>query len=180
MDLVTINNFAGGFQNFILAFSQTNFFAVIKFLLGIYAVVVLADIFLLLIQRGLSGDIRDTRFGMNIPKEFVTGKNKLKKNWEKIRARLEVGNESAWKVAIIEADNLVDDLITRMGYPGENMGERLAGINPGQIENIEELKIAHEVRNRIIHEKDFRVEKEKAQEILGCYENFLKYFKALE
>lgn len=156
------------------------FFSVIKFLLGIYAVVVFADIILLLTQRGLSGDIRDTIFGMNIPAELVTRKGKLRKKWDKIKGKMEVSNESAWKVAIIEADNLIDDLIKRMGYKGENMGERLAGINPGQIENIEELKKAHETRNRLIHEEDFKLDKETAEKVLGYYENFLRYFEALE
>lgn len=163
----------GGFYN-------STFFSVVKFLLGIYAVVIFADIILLLIQRGLSSDIRYTVFGMNIPTELVSRKGKLRKKWDKIKRKTEAKNESEWKVAIIEADNLIDDLIRRMEYKGENMGERLAGINPGQIENIEELKKAHEMRNRIIHEEGFKLDKKTTEEILGYYENFLKYFKALE
>ena len=89
-------------------------------------------------------------------------------------------NESAWKVAIIEADNLIDDLIRRMGYKGENLSARLEGINPGQIENIDELRKAHEMRNRIIHEEGFKLDKKTAEETLGYYENFLRYFEVFE
>jgi len=165
----------------ILAIYNSAFFSVVKFLLGIYAVVLLADIVLLLIQRGLSGDVRDTKLGMDVPPEMINKKSKLLKKWDKITANITSDNESLWKVAIIEADNIIDDLIRRMGYKqGENMSERLAAINPGQIDNIEELRRAHDVRNRIIHEENFKLDKKQATEIIGYYENFLKYFEVLE
>ena len=177
MDIFSILN---SLIQWIASFYDSAFFAVIKFLLGIYAVVVLADIVLLLIQRGLGGDIRDTLLGMNVPPELTTKRKSLAKKWEKIREKMKTDSESTWKVAIIEADNIIDDLIARMKYSGENMGERLAGINPGQIENIEELRHAHETRNRIIHEDDFKLTRELADETMGYYENFLRYFEVLD
>lgn len=154
-------------------------FSLIKFLLGIYAVVLLVDIVLMLIQRGLSGDIRETLFGMNIPKELASKQPKFLKKWNSIKSRLSGDNESEYKVAIIEADNIVDDLIARMGYAGNDFGERLEGINPGQIENIEHLKEAHQVRNRIIHDEKFSITKEEAKRIVGYFEEFLEYFQAI-
>ena len=171
-----LNSFIG----IILAIYNSAFFAVVEFLLGIYAVVLLADIILMLIQRGVSGDMRDTKLGMDVPPEMINKKSKLLKKWNKITANIKSDNESLWKVAIIEADNIIDDLIARMKYPGANMSERLDGINPGQIENIEELKRAHEMRNRIIHEEDFKLDKKQAEEAISYYENFLRYFEVLE
>jgi len=163
----------------ILGFYNSTFFGIVKFILGIYAMVVLADIVLLLIQRGLSGDLRETLMGVNIPPEFVNKKGKLRKKWNKIREGIKSSEEDNWKIAIIEADEIIDDLIRRMGYAGENMGERLAEINPGQIENIEELKKAHETRNQIIHDEAFELTKEQAEETIRYFENFLKYFDVL-
>ncbi|HAT74132.1 MAG: hypothetical protein US30_C0006G0029 [Candidatus Moranbacteria bacterium GW2011_GWF2_36_839] len=163
----------------IIGFYNSTFFSIVKFILGIYAMVVLADIVLLLIQRGLSGDLRETSFGMNVPPELVGKKGKLRKKWNKIREGIKSSEEANWKIAIIEADEIIDDLIRRMGYAGENMGERLAEITPGQIENIEELKRAHETRNQIIHDEAFKLTKEQAEETLGYFENFLKYFEVL-
>ncbi len=163
----------------ISAIYNSAFFSVVEFLLGIYAVVLLADIILLLVQRGLSGDVRDTKLGMDVPAEMITKKGKLRKKWDKITANLQSNNESLWKVAVIEGDNIIEDLIRRMKYKGENMTELLDGINPGQIDNIEELRHAHTVRNRIIHEEDFKLDKSQAEEIIGYYENFLKYFEIL-
>lgn len=166
-------------QSFGVEFVDSFTFSLIKFFFGIYAVVLFVDIILLLFQRSVLGDIRETFLGMNIPAELVNKKGKLRKKWDGVMARMKSGNESEYKVAVIEADNIIDDLIARMKYPGENFGERLEGINPGQIENIEEIKIAHEVRNRIIHDESFALTKEEAEKVIGYYEEFLRYFQAL-
>lgn len=151
-------------------------FSVIKIFLEIYAVILIVNIALLLKQRGLGGDLRDTLLGMNIPSELVSKKGKLRAKWEKARAKLKSKNESDCKVAIIEADKIIDDLIKRMGYAGENFGERLNNITPGQIENIEDLKKAHEIRNRIIHDESFVLTKEEAKKTMDYFEDFLKFF----
>lgn len=162
------------------AFYTSLTFAAIKLFLEIYVLVMFIDLILLLKQRGLGGDIRDTLVGMNIPPELGNKKNKLRAKWEKVRVKLKSKNESDYKVAIIEADNIIDDLIARMNYKGENMGERLDNITPGQIENIEDLRKAHEVRNRIIHDESFVITKEEAEKTFEYYEDFLKFFMVLD
>lgn len=164
----------------IVAFYNSTFFSIIKFILGIYAAVIFADIVLMSIQRGLSGDLRETLYGMNMPPELTKKKGKLKKNWnKKIIEKLKSSRETDWKIAIIEADEIIDDLLDRLGYSGENMGERLKEVSSNQIENIDELRQAHEFKNRIVHEDDLELTKEKTEEIIGYYENFLKYFEVL-
>lgn len=155
-------------------------FSVVKFFLEIYVLTLFFDILLLVKQRAFSGDLRDTIIGMDVPPELVTKKGKLRVRWERVRKRMRSENQSDYKVAIIEGDNIIDDLIARMGYKGENFAERLDNINSGQIENIEELRLAHEVRNRIIHDENFILNKEEAQKVLGYFEEFLRYFQVLD
>jgi hypothetical protein len=175
------------FSNFVLALSgeivdfyNSGTFAVIKFILGIYTIVLIIDIVLLLFHRGLGIDIRENFLGVNIPKEFVKKKGKLKANWGKILERLESENVSEYKVAVIEADNLIDDLIKRMGYKGENMSERMMAIPAGHIDNLDKIKEAHEVRNRIIHEENFTLSKEEAKKILDNFAHLLHIFEVLD
>jgi hypothetical protein len=155
-------------------------FFVLKIFLEIYVLVLFFDMLLLIKQRAFRGDFLDTIIGMNVPPELVTKKGKLRAKWDKVRAKMQSGNQSDYKVAIIEGDNIIDDLIARMGYKGENFSERLDNINPGQIENIEELRLAHEMRNRIIHDESLVLTKEEAQKTLGYFEEFLRYFQVLE
>ena len=127
----------------------------------------------------MGGNIRETIVGMNIPRELTTKKNKMRARWDEVVMRLRSANESEYKVAIIEADNIIDDLVRNMGYPGDNMGERMNNIPEGQLESLDELKKAHEIRNRIIHEENFQVSRGYAKEILKKYETFLEEFEVL-
>ncbi|MFA5962314.1 MAG: hypothetical protein WC848_06545 [Parcubacteria group bacterium] len=177
---VLLENFSSGLIALAKAFSTSMTFAAIKLFLEVYVIVMFVDLVLMLKQRGLGADIRDTLVGMNIPSEFGNRKNKLRAKWAKVRVRLESKNESEYKVAIIEADNIIDNLVARMNYKGTNLTERLDSITPGQIENIEDLRKAHEIRNRIIHDETFVLTKAEAEKIFGYYEDFLRFFMVLD
>lgn len=177
MGTATIYNL---FINDALNFYHSTTFLVIKYVIGIYVLVVFADIVLMLIQRGIGGNMRQILYGMNLPPEITTKKIKMKARWDKIRKKLASGNEAEYKVAIIEADNAIDDLIRRMGYKGENMLERLQDIPAGQLDKLDEIKDAHEIRNRIIHEEKFKVSRKDANEVLAKYEHFLRHFEVLD
>lgn len=163
----------------ILNFYHSAAFSIIKFLLGVYLSVIIINIILLLAQR-LQGDLRVFVSGADIPPELTVKKGKLRKRWEKIRAKLESENESEYKVAVIQADCIAGEIIEGIGYAGGNTGERLRNILPGQVENLEGLRQAHETRNRIIHEEGFQIGKDEAERILEIYESFLREMQALD
>lgn len=158
-------------MEFLIEAYNAPFFMVIKFFLVIYITVLLVDIILLLILRGLGGDIRTAIKGMDMP---TVSKSKALKKWQDIKNRLESENVSQCKAAILEADRIADDILSKVGYKGSNMAERLEQVKLGQLENIEELKKAHEIRNRIIYEKDFMIDKKTARDTIKIYENLLK------
>jgi len=170
------NNFIQGIANFF----HSSVFQIFEVLAAIYVAILFVDVILLIIQRGPGKNWRQMRYGMNIPSELLSKKDKMKEQWNKIKKRLESENESEYKVAIIEADNIIDDLIKRMGYKGENMGERLANIPEGQLVELGEMKEAHEIRNRIIHEEDFKIDRGFAKEVLKKYEHLLHHFEVLD
>ncbi len=147
------------------------FFTVVKFFLVIYITVLLVDIILILVLRGVGADLRTAIKGMDMPAD---SKTKALKKWQSIKNRLESDNISQYKAAILEADRIVDDILSKVGYKGNNLAERLEQVNPGQLENMERLKKAHKIRNRIIYEKDFSIDKKTAGETLEIYENLLK------
>lgn len=173
--------FLSKFYATMTALSNTAVFFVIKVLLGIYVVVLLADLILLLIQRGLGNVFREGfTIGMNVPSELTTRKKKTKSRWEAIKKRLENQEEKEFKIAIIEADGMIGDLVKRMGYQGENLGEIFKNIPEAQVESIAKVKKAHEIKNRIIHDESFPVSLELAREILGYFEEFLDEFEVFD
>jgi len=147
------------------------FFTVIKFFLVVYITVLLVDTILLLILRGVGANLRQAIKGMDMP---AVSKNKALKNWQAIKNRLKSENSSQYKAAILEADKIADDILSKVGYKGKNIAERLEQVKPGQLENVEDLRSAHEVRNRIIYEKDFTIDEKGAENIIKIYENLLK------
>jgi hypothetical protein len=144
-------------------------FAFIKFFLFAYSIVLLADIVMMLILRGVSSDLKKTLYGTDRP--FLS-RSVMLKRWEKIAVRLESGNPSQYKVAILEADALADEILLGIGYNGSNMTERLSSIQEGQLETKSLLEDAHAIRNRIVHEKDFVIERDETERLLGEYREF--------
>jgi len=99
---------------------------------------------------------------------------RLAKRWEKIIKRLETGIESEYKLAIIEADGMLDDILKTVGYTGETIGDRLAQLTTETLANIEQVKEAHKIRSSIIHDPDYRLTLDKARSILAIYKKAMK------
>lgn len=96
------------------------------------------------------------------------------KQWLKITKRLETGREADYKLALLEADNLLDEILNKIGYKGESLGEKLKQLDPGTLPNLEEVWQAHKVRNNIVHDPDYRLSLEKAKKVMGIYEQALR------
>ena len=173
MDIATIITIIGsGFNSFM----NSAFFAFIKFLIGFYVIVLFVDLILLLIVRGLSGDLEKTIKGTTMP---IASRKRMRKIWDKIEERIKTNSLAQYKVAILEADSLVDEILLKIGYQGDNMGERLENVDSKQIDEFDELKKAHQVRNKIIYDKNFVVNKEKAEKTIRPYRDFLENFEII-
>lgn len=110
-------------------------------------------------------------------KEILTYKpylfKKYTKEWEEIKKRLEIGLESEAKLAIIEADSLLDKALKNLGYPGENLDERLEKLTPEIILNLKEVKEAHKVYSDIIHDPSYKLDLAEAKRIISIFEKTL-------
>ena len=98
-----------------------------------------------------------------------------KDKWDEIQKKIDSDNSSDWKMAIIEADSLLDKILGKIGYRGENLGEKLKNIESSDFNNLQIVWEAHKIRNRIAHEGDtFQITKEEAKETLEKYQKALK------
>lgn len=79
-------------------------------------------------------------------------------------------NPNDWKLAIIEADIILDEALKGRGYAGNSLGERLKSISTTQLSTLNEAWEAHKIRNRIAHEgADFVLTKRIAEETIDRY-----------
>ena len=103
----------------------------------------------------------------------------LKEHWQAILDHLNSVNESEWKLAVIEADKLIDDLLIQKGYRGESMAERLSLIDKKDLRSLELIWEAHKIRNRIAHQLNFKINRSEALRAISYYEEALKDLERL-
>lgn len=97
-----------------------------------------------------------------------------------ILEHLDSDNPNDWKLAIIEADIILDDILKQRGYAGNSLGERLKSITPQQLGSLNEAWEAHKVRNLIAHEgADFVLTQRKAEETISRYRRVFAEFGIL-
>ncbi len=107
------------------------------------------------------------------------GVGQISKEWEDVRKRLKSGQESEYKLAVIEADMMLNEILKKMGYEGETLGERLNGMTSVTFSNISEIKSSHNIRNDIIHDPDYRLKLEETERVIFSYETALSDLEAL-
>lgn len=94
----------------------------------------------------------------------------LRDRWNVILGLLDSSKESDWKLAVIEADKLVDDSLAKAGYAGATFGDRLSNIEPGMLLSLDGIWWAHKVRNRLAHEVDYFLRYTEARQAVGYFE----------
>lgn len=151
------------------------FLKIFAFSLSVFLVLFII-IILFKIRKGIKEEllsIAESVVDPGIPKK------ELDEKWQRIMRRLEKESESDFKMAVIEADNLFDDLLKKIGYQGDDMGERLKQITKAQLANIDELWDAHKMRNRIAHEPDFKLTKFQAERAVEIYQKAMEDLEAI-
>jgi len=96
--------------------------------------------------------------------------------WREIDALARAGG-SGFKVAVIDADKLLDKALRERGIKGTSMGERLK--NASYLKNIDAAWSAHKLRNRLVHEADAKFGPAEAKRALGGFKKTLKELGAL-
>lgn len=108
---------------------------------------------------------------------LVTGA--LRERWNEVVSHLDSAQEAQWKMAVMEADKLVDDAMARTGFAGETFGDRLTNIEPGMLVSLDGLWWAHKIRNRIAHEMDYFLRYTDARQAIGYYQQALEELQLL-
>ena len=104
----------------------------------------------------------------------------LTKRWKEILEKAEAAPPQSYTLAIIEADSFVDDILKKMGYPGDHMADRLLRIDTGDLQSLDGLWTAHRARNNLVHTPGYVMNERDAKKYLKDYEAFLREIEVLE
>ncbi len=102
------------------------------------------------------------------------GKYRQLKAWKNVVKRMKTNVSSNWKIAILEADHIMDEVIKGSGYRGATTDERFAQAEPNVFSNLDQLRAAHALRNRVMREPDYNLTKEEALQMLRVYQQAFK------
>lgn len=97
--------------------------------------------------------------------------------FERVLTRLHSEQESDWRLAVLEADVLLDEMVTQMGYRGDSLGEKLKAVEASDFTTLAKAWEAHAIRNKIAHEgAAFALPEREAKRVVGLYEEVFKEF----
>jgi hypothetical protein len=106
--------------------------------------------------------------------EFFTyrayGTGSLQNRWKDILKRLETANEEEYKLSVIEADNMLDVTLQRIGFAGETLADRLGKVNVAIVPNLPEVREANRIRNNIVHDPSYRLTLNEARKVIEIYQ----------
>lgn len=103
----------------------------------------------------------------------------LSKNetWRKVLTYLLSPNQSDWKLAIIEADSMLEILLNQLGFKGANLGDKLKTADRDKFHSLSSAWEVHTIRNRIAHEGSvFELSIHEAKRVIALYEQIFREF----
>jgi len=137
----------------------------------VIALIFFAGVIYFVIETGWFS-LRVNRFRHIVLQSNISKKH-AQESWHRIEEQFYRGGESDLKVAILEADKLLNDALREAGVMGIQLGDRLKKTNTNQVPNLNELWQAHKLRNQIAHEPNFRLKRDLAERGLKIYETAL-------
>ena len=175
---------AGGLVNFWhnLPYYLVNFFAQYA-VFSVFISIALAIVVAIYLRRFLG--IRRKILQKVLPvigEEKLVGEEKEMVNpkWLLVTKHIESENQADWKLAILEADIMLGDLLESLHLPGESIGERLKAVEKSDFDTIEEAWEAHKIRNAIAHEgSDFLITQRESNRVIGLYKKVFEEFEII-
>jgi hypothetical protein len=99
--------------------------------------------------------------------------------WEHVNTLINSPNSSDWRLAIIEADIMLEDMLNTEGYHGESVGDKLKAVDRSDMLTLDQAWEAHKIRNNIAHNSDYSLNERDAKRAIMLYESVFKEFKVI-
>lgn len=116
-------------------------------------------------------------FEKKMTDESLSDKNA---RWEHVLTLASSDSPGDWRTAIIEADIMLDELLTSMGHHGESLGDKLKGVEASDFQTIDLAWDGHKIRNRIAHHgSDFILTERETKRVIDLYRQVFEEFDCI-
>lgn len=112
------------------------------------------------------------------PKLQGMDRSAIKSRWDEIERLTSSGGEMNLKMAVMEADKLLDHALKAMAIPGMTLGDRLK-FAAYKYPNIRDVWNAHRLRNQLAHEASYYLDPSLARKAIRDFKDALRLLKVL-
>jgi uncharacterized protein with HEPN domain len=102
----------------------------------------------------------------------------FKQQWTKIEDLLRYGKEMNLKLAVIEADKLLEAALTELYFTGETTSQRLH-LASYKYPALRSVFWAHKVRNEVVHDPRYILKYGETKRVLSLFKRALKILRVL-
>lgn len=100
--------------------------------------------------------------------------------WERVMAHAESANEGDWRLAVLEADIMLSELLDNLSLPGDSIGDKLKVVEKSDFLTLDNAWEAHKIRNQIAHEGgDFLLSQREARRVVELYRTVFEEFQMI-
>jgi len=97
--------------------------------------------------------------------------------WARVLEYLFSPSDGDWRLAIIEADSMLEGLLDQLGFKGESIGDKLKATDPAVFRKLPMAWEVHTIRNRIAHEgANYPLSAVEAKRVIALYEQIFLDF----
>ncbi len=110
-------------------------------------------------------------------KKLVNEQVSSNPRWKTVLEYLLSPVESDWKLSVMEADSMLDDLMEQLDFRGDSLGERLKNADRDKFPKLTNAWEVHAIRNKIAHEgANYILTQREAKRIIALYEQIFRDF----
>jgi hypothetical protein len=105
---------------------------------------------------------------------------KTRLRWNHILEEANSDSPQNQRLAILEADIMLSELLDELGYKGETLADKMRQVPKANFNTIDLAWEAHRARNRVAHEAGFQMAPHEVRRIIGLYDKIFREFGFIE
>ncbi len=105
---------------------------------------------------------------------------KTRLRWDRILSEANSEADQNRRLAVLEADIMLGELLDELGYRGETIADRMRQVPKANFNTIDYAWEAHRARNRIAHESGYEMSPYEARRVIGLYDKVFREFGFIE
>lgn len=96
--------------------------------------------------------------------------------WQRVLEQASSDDAQQWRSAVLEADQMLNELLDTLGYKGETLGDKMRSADVHSFKTIDFAWEAHQVRNMVAQDPHFGLDAREAKRVIKMYERVFEEF----